>query len=272
MSVIPHTILGVDFSGAANAGEKIWIAHTEIQRGIPRVLSLQRATDLPGGASDREAATIATREYLLSFAHTVYGFDFPLSLALESFPEESRANLNWREWLASLPQYADAAEFASAYKDVRRETDRDAKTPFSPLNLRLYRQTFYGLRDVVLPLVERGALAFPFDELPSEETVAEQLWLLEICPASLLKKQKLYLSYKGKSTLQRENRETILQQMKERFGLKISEEFSELVFADTEGDALDAVLAAICTFRALQTPENFTARSEREKFEGRVYF
>jgi len=134
------------------------------------------------------------------------------------------------------------------------------------------RQTFHGLRDVVLPLVESGAIALPFDELPFDEIENENLWLLEICPASLLKKQKLYLSYKGKSISQRENREIILRQMQQRVGLKISEEISERVFDDTEGDALDAVLAAVCTFRAMQNPENLRARSEREKFEGRVYF
>ena len=182
--------------------------------------------------------------------------------------------MNWRDWLSCLREYSDAEAFAAAFPDARRETDRNAKTPFSPLNLRLFRQTFHGLRDVILPLVENGALALPFDELPSDEmeTETEKLWLLEICPASLLKKQKLYLSYKGRSTLQRENREAILQQTKERTRLKMSEEISQCIFEDTEGDALDAVLAAVCVFRALQNPANFRSQSERQKFEGRVYF
>lgn len=270
MTKIPHTILGVDFSGAHLAGEKIWIAHAEVAGGVLRILSLQRAEELPEGGSERDIALRATRQYLSGFPNAVCGFDFPFSLALESFPEEICENLNWRDWLSSLREYSDAEAFAAAFPDARRETDRDAKTPFSPLNLRLFRQTFHGLRDVVLPLVENGALALPFDELSLDET--ENLWLLEICPASLLKKQKLYLSYKGRSTLQRENRETILQQTKERTRLKMSEEISERIFEDTEGDALDAVLAAVCVFRALQNPHNFRAQSEREKFEGRVYF
>ena len=274
MLVVPQTILGVDFSGAHLAGEKIWIAHSEVTGGVLRIQSLQRACELPGGAIEREAALRVTREYISSFKNALCGFDFPFSLALESFPEAERADFNWREWLAALPEYSDAEEFKAAFPDAARATDLESKTPFSPLNLRLFRQTFHGLRDVVLPLVESGALALPFDELPFDEVEAEsqKLRLLEICPASLLKKQKLYLSYKGRSPLQRENRETILQQTQERTRVKMSEEISRRIFKDTEGDALDAVLAAVCTFRALQNPVNFQARNEREKFEGRVYF
>lgn len=101
MLVVPHTILGVDFSGAQNAGEKIWIAHAAVENTgtgrVLRVLSLQRACELSGGATEREAALRATREYILSFKNAVCGFDFPFSLALESFPEESRIDLNWRQ-------------------------------------------------------------------------------------------------------------------------------------------------------------------------------
>ncbi len=270
---IPNTILGVDFSGAQNAGEKIWIARAETVGGVLRIQSLQRACELPNGASEREAALSAAREYISSFENAICGCDFPFCLALESFPEEQRADLNWREWLASLPEYSDAETFKAAFPDIARGTDRAAKTPFSPLNLRLFRQTFHGLRDIVLPLIQSGARAFPFDEMQTEsENETEELQLLEICPASLLKKQKLYLSYKGHSSLQRENRETILRQTRERTRVKMSEEICERIFKDTEGDALDAVLAAVCVFRALQNTENFQARYEREKFEGRVYF
>jgi len=266
---IPTTILGVDFSGAQNAGEKIWIAHAQTVGGVLHIQSLQRASELPDSSTEREAALRATLEFISGFENAICGFDFPFSLALESFPEDDRENLNWREWLASLPEYSDAESFKNAFSDAARETDRESKTPFSPLNLRLFRQTFHGLRDVVFPLLESGALAFPFDDIDAE---TERLRLLEICPASLLKKQKLYLSYKGRSTLQRENRETIWQQTQERTRVKTSEEISHRIFKDTEGDALDAVLAAVCAFRALQNPENFQARNEREKFEGRVYF
>ena len=267
---IPNSILGVDFSGAHLAGEKIWIAHAEVEGGVLRVHSLQRACELSGSNMERETALRATREYISTFENAACGFDFPFSIALESFPESARENLNWREWLQSLPEYSDAKSFTAAFPDAARETDRESKTPFSPLNLLLFRQTFHGLRDVLLPLLENGAIAFPFDEMPCDEN--EKLWLLEICPASLLKKQKLYLSYKGRSTLQRENREIILGQTKERTRVKMSEEISQRIFEDTQGDALDAVLASVCVFRALQNPENFRARSECEKFEGRVYF
>jgi hypothetical protein len=262
--VSPEIIIGVDFSGAALAGEKIWIATGRADGGVLRIESLQRASELPGSAPEREAALAALREYLQSFKSAACGLDFPFSLSRESITPEYSA---WRDWLYSLSEYSDADAFRESFSDLRRQTDIQSKTPLSPLNLRLYRQTFHGLRDVLLPLAKSGARVLPFDE--AEEN---GLWLLEICPASFLKKQKLYLSYKGKSDLQRQNREMILDALKSRFALSVDEEQSTRALEDTEGDALDALLAALSTFRALQSPAQLLAQNETEKLEGKVYF
>ncbi len=257
-----QTILGVDFSGAALAGLKIWIARATVEDGVLRVHELQRAADLPNSGPAREKAMPALVESICGFAAPVCGFDFPFSLTHDAIGD------TWLRWLQNeVAPCADADAFRAKFTDVRRRCDVQAKTPFSPLNLRLYRQTFHGLRDVLWPLVQRGAQV-----LPMQEAAHGAMWLLEICPASLLKREKLYLSYKGKSAAQRTNRELIWNAMRERAPFAASVEIENLALNDCEGDALDAVLAAVCVQRALQTPEKLRARDEVEGREGRVYF
>src|SRR5690349_8360297 len=134
--VSPEIIIGVDFSGAILAGEKIWIATGHSQNKVLRLESLQRASELSGGAPEREAALSALREYLQSFNTAACGLDFPFALTRETIEAEYSA---WRDWLLSLSEYSDAEVFRASFPDLRRQTDIQSKTPFSPLNLRLYR-------------------------------------------------------------------------------------------------------------------------------------
>ena len=255
-------ILGIDFSGAALAGEKIWIARAHFDNEKLVFDELSSAANLPGGAPNRDSALKALVETIQSFDAPICGFDFPFSLQTDEIDAP-----NWRDWVASQPeQFGDADAFRAAYKGAKRETDIKAKTPFAPLNLRLYRQTYYGIAHVLAPLLRAKALALPFDEPNAEAT-----WLLEICPASLLKKHKLYFSYKGKSDAQRENRERILTESQTRFELEVPASMRQSALEDTEGDALDAILSAVCVARALKASD-WKARSEIEKSEGRVYY
>ena len=255
-------IIGIDFSGAALAGEKIWVAHAQIENEKLVVQQLQSASDLPNGAPQRDIALAALTAWLLSFEAPICGFDFPFSLQSDELDED-----NWRDWVLSLPdRFADADAFRAHYKGAKRETDTKARTPFAPLNLRLYRQTYWGIAGVLAPLLREGAAALPFDE-PKEDAP----WLLEICPASLLKKHKLYFSYKGKSDAQRQNRERILRECQANFRIEVADNLAQIAFDDTEGDALDAILSAICVARALEK-NDWAPKSEIEAREGRVYF
>ena len=255
-------IIGIDFSGAARAGEKIWVAHAQFDSEKLVIHELQSAANLPDGAPERDAALNALTTWLLSFEAPICGFDFPFSLQSDELDRP-----NWRDWVLSLAQrFGNADDFRAAYAGAKRETDTNARTPFAPLNLRLYRQTYYGIAHVLAPLLRAGALALPFD---SPQPGAP--WLLEICPASLLKKHKLYFSYKGKSAAQRENRERILNECQSKFALGVAAPLAQIAFEDGEGDALDAILSALCVVRALEK-NDWAPRSEIESREGRVYF
>jgi hypothetical protein len=262
MNPTKRTIWGVDFSGARLAGEKIWLAQAHIQGETLAIEQLLRADELPDSSLERETALAALVRVLGENQNAVAGLDFPFSLALESLGEQS-----YSEFLNASAGFADADAFKAAFTDARRRTDTQGKTPFSPLNYRLYRQTFYGIRDVLRPLAQSGAAI-----LPMMEARPDALWLLEICPASTLKKEKLYLSYKGKSESQRDNRRAILEAIKERFGIRTSGAMDERMIADTEGDALDAVLAALGTWRGIRDVEALKAQDERDRVEGRVCF
>lgn len=267
---VQRSILGVDFSGAVLAGEKIWVSRAHWDGKALAFDTLENAIDLPGSAAERDVALPALRQWIGGHTHTACGFDFPFSLEYHEIGDQ-----NYFTWLAKMPErFNDPETFRAAYAGQRRRTDIAAKTPFSPLNHRLFRQTYYGIREVLAPLRASGAQILPF-----EEPRNGALWLMEICPASLLKKEGLYLSYKGKSASQRENREIIASEMALRTPFlfseppfSFSERMRERIIDDTEGDALDAVLAAICTHRALQVPEQVTARDDIEKKEGKVYY
>lgn len=262
MDKLNRLIWGVDFSGARLAGEKIWLAQARVRGEQLHVERLLRADELPGSSLERDVALAALVRALSQDPNAVAGLDFPFSLSRASL-----GNQNYCDFLNASADFADADAFKAAFVDARRQTDIEGKTPFSPLNHRLYRQTFHGIRDVLRPLTNQGAAI-----VPMMQPTAHALWLLEICPASTLKKEKLYLSYKGKSDSQRDNRATILSQIQERFGVRADEAMSERMIADPEGDALDAVLAALGTWRGLRNAQSLQPRNEWDFLEGRVYF
>lgn len=257
-----RTIWGVDFSGARQAGEKIWLARALFNDGTLHIEQLLRADELPDSGIERDTALAAVAQTLGADTNAIVGLDFPFSL-----PTESLGGASYTAFLKASAGFPDSDAFKTAFVDERRRADRESRTPFSPLNQRLYKQTFHGIRDVLRALVESGAQV-----LPMMEAKEDAVWLIEICPASTLKKENLYLSYKGKSVSQRVNRETIVEALQSRFGVKMDESMIERAITDTEGDSLDAILAAVGTLRGLQDPEALVPRDEIDAVEGRVYF
>lgn len=152
--------------------------------------------------------------------------------------------------------------------ELRRATDRETHTPFAPYNLRIYRQTFFGIRDLLAPLVAREAACV----LPMQPAHPGKPWILEICPASLLKKEGLYFPYKGGAHTRRAARARIVEHFEQRGALILAPEVRRMLLADGNGDALDSVLAAIATARALGNPAGLLPRDHQAyALEGYVY-
>ena len=258
-------IFGVDFSGARDAGRRIWIAEGEASPKGLRILACQPAEELPGGARERGPALSALRQFIAGHRDAIFGCDFPFAL-----PRTIASAKTWDGFIAGF-DHADAAAFRescrrmSPGREPKRQTDRDARTPWCAFNLRLYHQTYWGLADLLRPLVSARAAAV----LPMQEPAAGLAWMIETCPASVLQ----YLDWRGsyKDAFLASQRRAILQLLERRGHLaSLDRKIADRILDDPGGDALDSVIAALATARALG--DIASGRGSGDKIEGRVYY
>jgi hypothetical protein len=245
--ILPPGVYGVDFSSAVNAGRTIWIAGGEVVHDVLHCTICLPAAELPDSGKDRATALAALRDFILQQTPCAVGCDFPFSLPQEIVTEPS--------WEAFVHEFAsrhpDAASFKrwcaerAGGRELRRVTDREARTPFSAYNLRLYRQTYYGIRCLLAPLIATGRVSV----LPMQPPAPGQTWLLEICPASTLKRLGLYAPYKRRDAAP--VREGLLNTLTRDGRVEVSNAVRDAVIRDHKGDALDSVIAAITTWRVL---------------------
>jgi hypothetical protein len=248
----PRRVYGVDFSGAADAGKKIWITQGVLEGEALHVEACYRGADLPGSGVERDRCLVALRDFIAGEKAGAFGLDFPFGLPRDLVEADT-----WYDFAVSFPdRYVNSEAFREACRtaangsELRRVTDRESRTPFSPYNLRLYRQTYFGVRDVLAPLVrERSASV-----LPMQTAASDKPWVLEICPASTLKRESLYRPYKGNSRAHREERAQILAVIEQAAPLSVPEVVRPVILENTDGDALDSVLAGFAVLRALRNP------------------
>ncbi len=269
---LPQKVYGVDFSGSVDAGKKIWIAECSVSKGLLHINRCYSGSELNGSANNRDVCLNALCEFIKGAGFSIFGFDFPFGL-----PEILVDEQKWAEFAGSFrAKYKTPDEFrkscatVSKGKEFKRETDRESKAPFSPYNLRLYRQTYYGIGGVIGPLVaQKHARA-----LPMQKTAADKPWLIEVCPASTLKDLGLYTPYKGKEKKHYDARKRIIETVLKTYKVTIDAKAAKnRALNDPNGDALDGALAAIAAFRSLQKPEDLTKpKNSLRAIEGHVYF
>lgn len=266
-------VYGVDFSGAQDAGRRIWLAEGLVSEEELRVETCYPAEALPGSGRDREAALGALRELIAGSPGAAFGLDFPFGLPLPLLEGVGR----WEAFARSFPtDYPTADAFRQACRaqhpagELKRRTDRETKTPFSAYNLRLYRQTYYGIVELLSPLVRDEAACV----LPMQARCASRAWVIEICPASTLKWAGLPAQqYKNKTEAGRRTRAAILAGIEARGEVEVaSATLRAAIVAEEGGDALDSVIAAWATYRAVRAPEIDPAGGlEAYALEGYVY-
>ncbi|TAK33859.1 MAG: DUF429 domain-containing protein [Chloroflexota bacterium] len=268
----PRRIHGVDFSGAVDAGWKIWIASGSVDEDCLRIEDCRRAEDLPGSGKPLDRCLPALRELIAGETHGVFGLDFPFGL-----PDDLVRNYgDWDQFVLDFSKrYPGPKDFRqdcfeqADHHERKRATDRENAAPFAAYNLKLYRQTYYGIRDVLAPLVrERRAYV-----LPMQSAHSGRPWLVEICPACTLKKEHLYLSYKGTSMDRREARAYILAAIERIAPLVIPDkDLRARIIADAGGDALDSVIAAVATFRSIpRMIDGYTGKQMPYPLEGFIF-
>ena len=127
----------------------------------------------------------------------------------------------------------------------------------------MYKQTYYGISEILNPLVRGKHVCV----LPMEKPITGKAWVLEICPASTLKVEGLYARYKDRNLNDDRSsvRAKILKRIKRIGPLKVkSKRLHKIILEDRNGDALDSVIAAMATFRAIKIMTSCT-------IEGYVY-
>ena len=261
-------ILGVDFSGASDAGRKIWVAEGQLDRnGALELLTCVAAVDLPGGGKSPAEAVPALARHIAGLGAARVGCDFPFSL-----PRDLVGARSWRSFAVRYAaEFVDADTFRSLMRtrhnaaEHKRMTDRIAKTPFNSYNLRLYRQTWWGISGVLHPLVASRAASVR----PQQKLLPGKPTLIEVCAACTLKSIDLYPPYKGKEPTHRKARQCILDHLVDCGALLAPARTMRRILLDNEGgDALDAVIGAVATARAdlAKQPDAF------QRLEGRVYY
>lgn len=154
-------------------------------------------------------------------------------------------------------------------RELKRATDVCARVPFAGYNLRIYRQTYYGIRDVLAPLVVDERVAV----VPMMAPQPDKALVMEVCPASALKRLALYRSYKGRSTSHCEARAAVLDNLLAQPDLALTNgTLRGVMIADPEGDALDSFIAAAITFWAIQVPDRLITGDAVALLEGRVFY
>jgi hypothetical protein len=261
-------ILGVDFSGASDAGRKIWVAEGRLSDdGALQLLQCVPAMDLPGGGIRPQQAVSALARHVAALTDARVGCDFPFSL-----PRNLVTARSWRSFaLRYAAEFADADSFRAIMRsrhnaiEHKRQTDRIAGTPFNSYNLRLYRQTWWGITGVVSPLVRAGRAIVR----PQQKLRAGKPTLIEVCAACTLKSIDLYPAYKGQEAKHRKARQRILDHLIDRRALAAPGRSMRRLLLDNDGgDALDAVIGAVATARADLSKEP----DAYQRLEGRVYY
>ena len=260
-------VAGVDFSGAREAGKNIWIAEGAVTPDGVKIEALARAADLPGGANAFEPAMTALVDHVATLTEHVIGFDFPFSLptsliAQDTWPSFARG---FTADYTNPDQFRDHCRQQTGGRELKRATDTEARVPWCVYNLRLYRQTWAGIRHVLYPLIEQHDARV----IPMQKPLVGKPLIAEICPASTLKAEGLYVPYKGRGDELRAARAVILRSITRRGLLSpVRGKLRETILDNTGGDALDAVLSAIAAARI----DNSKPRNDLDRIECRVYF
>jgi hypothetical protein len=197
--------------------------------------------------------------------------DFPFGLPHRLIKEAS-----WEEFVKAFgdhyrrPEDFKKTSFISmGSHECLRATDEESKTPWCPYNLRLFRQTYFGIRDLLAPLVKENLASF----LPMQQPIEGKPWVIEVCPASTLKKLGLYQEYhyKGSKDEKRDARIKLLSWLEVSEDLQVTNALRSKILDNKGGDALDSVIAAIATYNSREKLIGSQLSRMPYNLEGYVY-
>ena len=269
MSYAPRMLLhGVDFSGADGGGlAKIRVVVRDLDRPGDPVRSegrfdrrslLRRILGGEGcaAASPQQAASGPGVEPV-----EVWRIDAPFGLPLATMVEHDLPASAPEAWVASArwmrdfgsPRAWRSGLRAVSRREPRRVCDEAFRTPMAPMNLRVFKQTWTLIGEVLLPLAEAGVRIEPVWR--GDGGAAPRVVVCEGCPASVLTSMGLApRGYKGGGEPPRAKRSEILKRLG-RGALRVPPALQSEAIADDEGDLLDAILLTCDPFQAVPPAE-----------------
>jgi|GEM_PF-719358 len=267
--------LGIDLATGKQMATHTWVACIETVNGRPTLSECSALKDLDSGRGVSLSPTLTLYNFILQHTQSLIGIDASFGI-----PSELLSENRWDAWINAFPSlYTDADAFRErcqqgsplsekgGSKELKRQTDVEQKTPFSPYNLRHYRQTYVTLNDILRPLVAGQKV----DVLPMQTGTTNHSWVVETCPASLIKRAlnvKKTPVYKGKTDPHRMQRERILDTLLETDGVYISPEYRVMILDQTGGDALDSVIMAWYLYHLWRVnPEVFSVGDSLRKHQ-----
>jgi hypothetical protein len=222
--------VGIDWSGAANAHQKVWAATLSFEGGKGRLEQIQK----PFSSRGAEAVSAALGLWLSVEDFDVAGLDFCFGLeeglvAALGLPVSGPSDMG----KAIRAAFPSAELFKAAVgPEKKRSTDHAHSAPFAPTNLRMYKQTYWGLRAL-------GACRASFPPWKH----SDRRRVVEVLPANVVQWLGGRVSYKGRGL--DEKRWEILGLVRASTDLDVSNNDILTIVSDAEGDALDALLAAL---------------------------
>jgi len=268
---ISKKFIGIDFSGAKKCYHKIWITtgrfNYKLQTREILVNNIFNLLELAKTINNRDKAYKVLVNYLLKQENSIIGFDFPLCL-----PEKLLSKKKYIIFINNFPiKHKSEKDFKryckriSEEKEIKRKCEIEVKTPFSSYNLRLYKQTYFGIKKILLPLINNGFSVLPY-MLPGENNN----WIIEVCPASTLKKLNLYRNYKSYN---KKNIELTLEKLISIFNVKFKNiQDIDRIILNKKLDAFDSFVAFLAVARSSLKPHNYIFPEDNiYNIEGYIY-
>jgi len=265
------TVHGVDFSGARQAGHDVWIADAAVDGDALRIESCTSAADR-FGVAERAPCLGRLVEFLREAS--VVGLDFPFGVPAALHDRET-----WEgavEWVSTVATDADGFQreckaiaesiTGSERTNLLRETDGPVGA-LSPYAQYVYRQTFYGVRDVLAPLARTdGVVVRPMQEGGN----ADATRCCEIYPAATLAALDLPAeAYKDDDERGRDRRRAIVDGLASETPIEYADGVRGVLTEDAGGHAIDGVVAALATHRARE--RGFAPERPYDPVEGHIY-
>lgn len=279
MNGFPERIYGVDFGDCFESEDALWLTEATVEDDVLRILDCRSASERFGVSEDRALVFGSLASFLAGVPDSsVVALNFPFGLPDELVPAD-----DWVTFLSRFPDWFTSpedlhrrctmhAKLVSGNRtnvpdnrtNVLRETDEPLGA-LSPYDRRLQDRTFYGIRDVLRPLVTTELAAVQ----PMMEPSPAQPSLIETYPAGTLEELELHaVGYEGDSERAQRRRAENLDSL-QGHGVELSSEVQSRAAAAGR-NALDSVVAAFVAYRNTAN-ELRTAWVPEREVEGHIY-